>query len=77
MSSKDASAAAEVREPRVVWGIEAIGQTIGRSPSAVRWLIQTGRLRVRRHGRRTFSAIADELIEDVSGEYRVPDETEN
>jgi len=59
------------RAPHVVWGIEGpggIAETIGRSPSQTRWLISQGKLRVRKHGHRTYSALAHELIEDCAGE---------
>jgi hypothetical protein len=65
----------ERRSPhvRVVWGIEGpggIAETINRSPSETRWLIQQKRLRVKRHGPRTYSALEHELIEDCAGEYQ-------
>jgi hypothetical protein len=59
------------RASRVVWGIEGpggIAETINRSPSQARWLIKNRRLRVKQHGRRTFSALEHELLEDVAGE---------
>jgi hypothetical protein len=53
---------------RVVWGLEGIGGVINRTEEEVRWLIRQRRIRVRRHGPRTLSAIEDELIEDCGGE---------
>jgi len=64
MSSNNAIA---VATPRVVWGVAAIAATINRSTSETRWLIKQRRLRVKQHGRRTFSALEHELFEDVSG----------
>jgi hypothetical protein len=61
---------AALRPVRVIWGIEGpggIAETINRSPAAVRWLIKNRRIRVKRHGRRTFSALEHELIEDCAG----------
>ena len=60
---------------RVVWGIEGpggIAETINRSPSEARWLIKKRRIRVKRHGPRTYSALEHELLEDCAG-----DRTEN
>ena len=72
----DAAASAPHRR-RVVWGHEAIGKVIDRKVSEVRWLIHEKRIRVRKHGKRTFSAIEDELLEDVAGErLPVEDDTE-
>jgi hypothetical protein len=62
------------RRVRVVWGIEGAGgiaETIERTPAQTRWLIKNKKLRVRRHGRRTFSALEHELLEDVAGEKEV------
>jgi len=65
------TSAAALRPVRVVWGIEGpggIAETINRSPSETRWLIKNRRIRVKKHGRRTFSALEHELIEDCAGE---------
>jgi hypothetical protein len=59
------------RRVRVVWGIEGkggIAETIERTPAQTRWLIKNKKLRVKKHGRRTYSALEHELLEDVSGE---------
>jgi hypothetical protein len=56
---------------RVLWGVEAFAKAIGRSVSETRWLIRQKRLRVKKHGARTYSALEHELIEDVAGE-RLP-----
>jgi hypothetical protein len=56
---------------RVVWGIEGkggIAAVINRTPAETRWLIKNRKLRVKKHGRRTFSALEHELIEDCAGE---------
>jgi len=69
------SLAASARSVRVVWGIEGpggIAETIARTPSQVRWLIKNRKLRVKRHGRRTYSALEHELLEDCAGE--IPEE---
>lgn len=69
------SLAATVRPVRVVWGIEGpggIAETINRSPSETRWLIKNRKIRVKRHGRRTYSALEHELLEDCAGE--IPEE---
>ena len=66
-----AVAAVAARSTRVVWGIETpggIAATNGRTPAQTRWLIKIGKLRVKQHGRRTFSALEHELLEDVAGE---------
>jgi hypothetical protein len=52
---------------RVIWGLPNIASTIQRSVPETRWLIKQKRLRVRKHGHRTFSALEDELLEDCSG----------
>jgi hypothetical protein len=52
---------------RVLWGVEAFAKAIGRSVPETRWLIRQKRLRVRKHGARTYSALEHELIQDVSG----------
>jgi hypothetical protein len=59
---------AEAQRRRVLWGVPAFAQVINRSVSETRWLIKQKRLRVKKHGARTFSAIEDELLEDVAGE---------
>lgn len=56
---------------RVLWGVEAFAKAIGRSVPETRWLIRQKRLRVKKHGARTYSALEHELIEDVAGE-RLP-----
>jgi hypothetical protein len=52
---------------RVLWGVAAFAKAIGRSVPETRWLIRQKRLRVRKHGARTYSALEHELIQDVSG----------
>jgi hypothetical protein len=54
---------------RVVWGLEGIAGVINRTKEETRWLIKKRRVRVKRHGHRTLSAIEDELLEDCSGEF--------
>jgi hypothetical protein len=58
---------------RVAWGYEGIGREIGRTPQEVKWLVQQGRLRIRRHGHRTISALVEHLLEDCGG---IPEEKE-
>jgi hypothetical protein len=68
---------ATARRVRVVWGIEApggIAETIRRSPAQTRWLIKNKKIRVKRHGPRTYSALEHELIEDCAGGF--PEEKE-
>jgi len=69
------SLVASARPVRVVWGIEGpggIAETINRSPSETRWLIKNRKIRVKKHGRRTYSALEHELLEDCAGE--IPEE---
>ena len=57
----------------IVWGIEGphgIAAEIGRTVAQTRWLISQGKLRVKKHGRRTFSALRQHLIEDCAGEFQ-------
>jgi hypothetical protein len=59
----------------IIWGIEGphgIAAEIGRTPAQTRWLIKIGRLRVKKHGRRTYSASRKQLREDCAGEYQNP-----
>jgi len=56
----------------ILWGIEGIAAAIGCSVSRARWLIKQGRLRVQKHGRRTFSASRKQLHEDCAGEFQIP-----
>lgn len=72
-----AAAAAEtpVRSVRVIWGVETkggIAEVINRTPAQTRRLIKKGKLRVKQHGHRTFSALEHELLEDCAGE--IPEE---
>jgi hypothetical protein len=60
------------RPPRVVWGLDAIAKTIGVEVAQARWLISQGKLRVKKHGHRTVSALEHELIQDCAGE-KLPD----
>ena len=53
--------------PRVAWGYTAIGVAIDRTKEEAKWLAKTGRIRVRKHGHRTVSALIDHLLEDVAG----------
>jgi hypothetical protein len=56
----------------IVWSLESIAAEIDRTVPQVRWLINQGKLRVRRHGRRTISASRKQLHEDCAGEYQNP-----
>jgi hypothetical protein len=56
----------------IVWGLEGIAAAINRTPAQVRWLIGQGRLRFRKHGRRTISASRKHLHEDCAGEFQIP-----
>jgi hypothetical protein len=56
--------------PRVVWGHDGIAARLNISVAKVRWLIAQGKLRVKKHGHRTYSALEHELIEDCAGEYQ-------
>jgi hypothetical protein len=65
--------------PEVVWGVEGpggIAETINRTPAEARWLIKLGKLRVKKHGRRTISALRRHLLEDCAGEYQDPNCTD-
>lgn len=48
-------------EHDIVWGIAEMGEVINRTPRQTHWLIQTGRLPVRRFGRR-LAARRDALL---------------
>jgi hypothetical protein len=70
---------AMARRSRVIWGIEGSGgiaATINRTPAQARWLIKNKKLRVKRHGPRTYSALEHELLEDVAGEFPKKEEEE-
>jgi hypothetical protein len=59
----------------IIWGIEGprgIAAEIGRTVAQTRWLISQGKLRVKKHGRRTYSASRKQLHEDCAGEYQNP-----
>jgi hypothetical protein len=61
--------------PEIVWGIEGpfgIAAAINRTPAQTRWLIGQGKLRVKKHGHRTVSALRQHLIEDCSGKFQSP-----
>jgi hypothetical protein len=55
---------------RVVWGYPAMADVLDTSTSRVRWLAGQGLLRIRKHGRRTVSALEHELLEDCAGAYQ-------
>jgi len=58
---------------RVLWGIEGkdgIAEAINRTPAQTRYLISRGRLRVKKHGHRTYSALEEDLREDCAGKFR-------
>jgi hypothetical protein len=59
---------------RVAWGYDAIGGAIDRTAEEAKWLAKTGRIRVRKHGHRTVSALVDHLLEDVAGESQKKEE---
>jgi hypothetical protein len=56
----------------IVWGLEGIATEINRTVPQVRWLIGQGKVRIKRHGRRTISASRKQLHEDCAGEYQNP-----
>jgi hypothetical protein len=62
--------------PRVAWGYEGIGQAIDRTKEEAKWLAKQGRLRVRKHGHRTVSALVEHLLEDVAGLSEKKEEAE-
>jgi len=76
MSRKPAlSEAPSLSGSNIVWGIEGpggIAAEINRTPAQTRWLISQGRLRVKKHGHRTYSALREHLHEDCAGEYQNP-----
>jgi hypothetical protein len=61
---------------RVAWGYEAIGREIDRTKEEAKWLAKQGRLRIRRHGHRTVSALVEHLLEDVAGLSEKKEEAE-
>lgn len=69
--SKQSSTAYDAAADDIVWGVEGehgIAAVIKRTTAQTYYLIRKGKLPVRKHGHRTFSASRRRLLEYCAGE---------